>query len=70
MSTVSKYIPQYTVADYAQWEGEWELWDGIAVSMAPGPFGRHQRVDRLLMRKLEDAIVDASCQAEVSYELD
>lgn len=37
-----KYIPRYTVEDYRQWEGDWELWDGIPVAMSPIPFGRHQ----------------------------
>lgn len=70
MTTAKKYIPHYTVADYSRWEGDWELFDGIAVSMAPGPFGPHQSLGRKLMRLLEDALLSAKCDAEVTYELD
>ena len=36
------------VADHAAWEGDWELVDGVAVAMTPGPFGRHaERLSRL-----------------------
>lgn len=44
MSAAEKYIPRYTVADYQTWEGDWELWAGVPVSMTPSPFGRHQAV--------------------------
>lgn len=37
-----KYIPHYTIAEYQQWEGDWELWYGIPVAMTPSPFGIHQ----------------------------
>jgi hypothetical protein len=42
MSSVRKFIPRYTVADYRQWQGDWELLDGVAVSVTPSPFGIHQ----------------------------
>ncbi len=42
MSRALKYIPNYTLTDYRRWEGDWELWDGIPVSMSPSPFGTHQ----------------------------
>ena len=29
--------------DYQQWEGAWELWNGVAISMTPSPFGRHAK---------------------------
>ena len=41
MSSVA-YIPRYTIADYLQWEGDWELWEGIPVSMAPSLGYHHQ----------------------------
>ncbi len=32
----------YTYDDYVNWEGEWELIDGIAYAMAPSPMISHQ----------------------------
>ena len=42
MSASPKYLPHYTYADYASWQGDWELWQGVPVAMTPSPFGRHQ----------------------------
>jgi len=38
-----RYEPHYSVADYLQWEGEWELWNGIAAALSPAPLGPHER---------------------------
>lgn len=43
MSTAPRYEPRYTIADWRQWEGCWELWNGLAVAMTPSPFGRHAK---------------------------
>jgi len=32
----------YTYEDYKEWEGDWELIDGIAYAMAPSPVKNHQ----------------------------
>ena len=32
----------YSYDDYKLWEGNWELMDGIAVSMSPAPIRKHQ----------------------------
>ena len=37
-----KYMPNYSYEDYKEWEGEWEVIDGIAYAMAPAPMKRHQ----------------------------
>jgi Uma2 family endonuclease len=70
MTAAKKYIPHYTWDDYRLWEGDWELWKGIAVSMSPGPFGPHQSLARKITRLLEDALLSATCCAEVVPELD
>ncbi len=44
MSSAKKYVPHYGLDDYQNWEGDWELWAGIPVSMSPSPFGRHSKV--------------------------
>ncbi|QEF98190.1 hypothetical protein Mal15_22390 [Stieleria maiorica] len=70
MSTARRYLPHYTVADYQNWEGDWELWQGIAVSMTPSPFGAHQRIARNLVVDLDVKIREAGCQANVLFEID
>jgi Uma2 family endonuclease len=37
-----RYIPQYTYNDYYHWEGNWELIDGLPVSLNPSPVVKHQ----------------------------
>lgn len=36
-------LPHYTIEDYNQWEGDWELVKGIPF-MSPSPVAKHQRV--------------------------
>jgi len=35
-------LPHYTYDDYAQWEGKWELINGIPFAMTPSPAFKHQ----------------------------
>jgi len=37
-------IEYYTYEDYKEWEGEWELIDGVAYAMAPSPRITHQAI--------------------------
>ena len=39
-----KILPYYTYEDYVQWEGKWELIDGIPHAMSPAPTPRHQMI--------------------------
>jgi Uma2 family endonuclease len=41
MNSIPQLIPHYSVADYQQWPGDWELWNGVPISMGPSPFGPH-----------------------------
>jgi Uma2 family endonuclease len=71
MSSISRYTPHYTVADYEQWRGDWELWDGHAISMSPSPSIRHQRVaGRLYLAITEQLNNHDACHCEVLYEVD
>lgn len=70
MSASRQYIPRYSVADYAAWEGDWELWGGIPIAMTPSPFGRHQAVLARLTRAIGNELERAACGAEVLVELD
>ena len=44
MSSAVKILPYYTYEDYVQWEGRWELIDGIPYAMSPAPTPRHQMI--------------------------
>lgn len=57
-----KYLPHYTAADYQQWEGEWELWNGIAVSMTPSPFGRHQWIAGQILSRFNQQLRQQGCK--------
>ena len=65
-----KYIPSYTVEEYLGWEGDWELWRGVAVAMTPSPFGVHQRIARNLILELHRSLQLEGCGCEVIHELD
>lgn len=51
-------LPHYTYDDYVQWEGRWEIINGIPYAMVPAPAYKHQRIssriDGQLYRLLED----------------
>jgi len=53
MSIASKYRPYYTYEDYCQWEGRWELIEGMPYAMSPAPTPGHQRVSAILIRRFE-----------------
>ena len=64
-------IPHYTIDDYWQWEGDWELWNGAAVSMTPSPFGIHQKLLSKLTHRFIEALEKQGCvDCDVVAELD
>ncbi len=50
------YIPRYTYKDYMQWEGRWELIDGVAYAMSPQPSIKHQHVSGKIHTQLSEAL--------------
>ncbi|MEM6692116.1 MAG: Uma2 family endonuclease [Planctomycetota bacterium] len=70
MSALSAFQPRYTVADYLTWQGDWELWDGAAISMSPSPFGRHSALVARTITQLSKSIESGNCEGEVLTELD
>ncbi|HZH65515.1 MAG TPA: hypothetical protein VEY10_11550 [Flavisolibacter sp.] len=48
MSGAVKILPYYTYEDYVQWEGKWELIDGIPHAMSPAPTPKHQIIANTL----------------------
>tara|TARA_R110002072_G_scaffold203411_1_gene361379 strand:+ start:88 stop:633 length:546 start_codon:yes stop_codon:yes gene_type:complete len=63
------YSPNYTYSDYCQWEGRWELIDGIPHAMSPQPSGKHQRVCLELVSQLRDALSNCNkCEASLPMD--
>jgi len=63
-------ILHYTYDDYCQWEGEWELIEGIPVSMAPAPVKIHQQLAGGIFMLLNQSMKDNCSACEVLYEVD
>jgi Uma2 family endonuclease len=70
MSSAKKYIPQYTRDDYRQWQGDWQLIEGIAVSMSPSPLGPHERAVARLTRLLGNHFESQGSECEPYAGLD
>lgn len=70
MTAAKRLLTDYTVDDYRQWDGDWELWDGIAVAMTPSPFGRHQALAARFAWMLQNELVRVGCHATVMHEVD
>ena len=65
-------VEAYTVQDYLQWEGDWELIHGQPVAMGPSPSLGHQQVSAAIFRQLDESLDDCPhCQAvfEIDVEL-
>lgn len=56
MSIAEKYRPNYTYDDYCQWEGRWELIEGMPYAMSPLPMPLHQIAGGNLYALFKDAL--------------
>lgn len=71
MSSAPRYNPHYTIADYEQWEGDWELWNGVAVSTSPSPTRWHQHALTQLLYQIEGALRGSgACHCWVVADVD
>ena len=59
------YYQSYTFDDYQEWEGRWELIEGVAYSMAPAPYPKHQRVALRIAKELGDHLVCSNKECEI-----
>ena len=59
----------YTYDDYKLWEGDWEMYDGIAVAMSPAPMRKHQSLASELIYNLREQLGDC-LECEVLGEVD
>ena len=59
----------YTYDDYKEWEGDWELYNGIPVAMAPAPVRKHQSLASSVIREIGNQL-DECPECEVLGEVD
>lgn len=62
MSIAERFRPHYTYEDYCQWEGNWELIEGMPYAMSPAPVPQHQSVNGNLYSLLKEAIKNNGCE--------
>lgn len=62
MSSAVKILPHYTYQDYCQWEGRWEIIEGIPYAMSPAPSPRHQWINSNIKYELNKAIKKSGCK--------
>jgi len=58
----------YSYDDYKEWEGRWELIDGIPYAMAPAPYPEHQRIAFKIAKELDANLEcsDKACEVYLS----
>lgn len=64
-----EHLPHYTYEDYCQWEGNWELIDGVPYAMSPLPSGKHQWITKKLCALLDEGLVHCG-QCHASLPMD
>jgi Uma2 family endonuclease len=62
-------LQTYTIADYLQWEGDWELMDGQPVAMAPSPALGHQLLSAVIFRQIDESL-DHCPHCQALFEID
>ena len=70
MGSRPRYVFRYSVADYRQWRGDWQLIDGVAIAMTPSRFGPHERVGSRLSRMIDNPLDEQRCPCDVYGDLD
>jgi len=66
MSGAIKILPHYTYKDWEQWDGQWELIEGIPYAMSPLPVPKHQKIAMALGTEFTVAL--KSCKQCVAYQ--
>ena len=56
----------YTYSDYQEWDGSWELIEGIPYAMAPAPYPLHQKIVFSLAKELDEHLECANCSVYLS----
>ena len=69
----AKAIEYYTYDDYCQWEGKWELIEGMPMAMSPSPTISHQATSAKILNQLMNSIGDCDkclVLAEEDWKID
>ena len=69
---LAQAIEYYTYDDYKNWDGEWELIEGIPLAMAPAPMRKHQSLATEIMynlRKQLDDCIECEVLGEIDYKV-
>ena len=61
MPALTNILPHYTYDDYRQWEGRWEIIDGIPYAMSPAPSMRHQWISSNIKGELRNVLKLTTC---------
>jgi len=69
---VLAYHEHYTVEDYQQWKGDWELIGGMPYAMTPSPTVTHQICAANLLHQVKSGLERASecCRCQALMETD
>ena len=70
MGYEAKIAPNYTYEDYVQWDGHWELIDGLAIAMSPMAIPEHQRIASHLNALFFNVLDKNPCNCTVYHPLD
>jgi len=70
MVLAEKYLPRYTYEDYANWEGDWELIEGVPYAMAPSPLKRHQFLSGLIFKLIYEQLESCSQNCQIFQDVD
>lgn len=70
MSIAEKYRPYYTYDDYCQWEGKWELIEGMPYAMSPLPVPEHQSVSGNIYTELKISLKKGCKKCKAYLPLD
>ena len=64
------YREFYTYDDYKNWEGDWELVDGVALAMSPFALPSHQKIAVKIVRQLDESLENCkNCHALMESEV-
>ena len=70
MGLKAKILPNYTYEDYCQWEGRWEVIEGIPYAMSPMPSPKHQNIAGNIHAEFRDALKRNNCDCKVYQPID
>ncbi len=73
MAAALKLLRRYSYDEYREWEGRWELIDGVPYAMAPAPYPKHQRIVFQIAKELDRTLDCVGCEvyiAPVDWKID